>query len=83
MSGLKEEKIPNIWVGLYMVLPLKRIRFWSDAPPLTLNPPEASPTDLTPGRVMTAFRMSPSPKAVGILEIVFILTFSIPISVVL
>ena len=64
-----------------MVLPLNRMRFWSALPPRTLKPPDASPTLLTPGRVRTALMTSPSPKADGILFIVFTLTFSTPISV--
>ena len=62
-----------------MVPSLNRTRFWSAEPPLTLKPLDASPTLFTPGSVRTTLRTSASPKAEGILEMVLILTRSIPI----
>ena len=50
------------------------------APPRTLNPPPASPTDLTPGRVRIILTTSASPKTTGTFFMRSILTFSIPIS---
>ena len=78
-SGLNAENRPNRWVGLYMVPSLKRIRFWSVAPPRTLNPPDASPTDLTPGNVTSTLSTSASPNTVGTCLIRPILTSSTPI----
>ena len=49
-----------------MVPSFSRIRFWSVAPPRTLKPLEASPTVFTPGKACTIFKMSTSPKAIGI-----------------
>ena len=83
MSGLKPENTPNRWDGLYTVPPLNNTRFWSVAPPLTLNPLEASPTDFTPGRVRIILTTSDSPNTIGTFFTLSILTFSIPIWLVL
>ena len=79
ISGLKPENIPNRWDGLYTVPPLNKTRFWSVAPPLTLNPLEASPTDFTPGSVRIILTTSDSPNTIGTFFILSILTFSTPI----
>ena len=60
---------------------LKRIKFWSVAPPLTLKPLEASPTAFTPGSDMTTFMISTSPNAIGIFFISFTFRRSTPIVV--
>ena len=64
-SVSKVDIIPNMWLGLYIVASLKSMRFWSTEPPRTLMPVAASPTDLTPGRVITALMTSDSPNAAG------------------
>ena len=78
-SELNEVNKPNRCDGLYTVPPLKRIRFWSVAPPRTLYPLEASPTVVTPGSVSTIFMMSDSPKADGMFFSSTGLNFSDPI----
>ena len=78
-SVLKADMMPNMWLGLYMVPPLKRTRFWSTEPPRTLKPDEASPAVLTPGRVRTTLSTSASPKATGTLAISLTRIRSMPI----
>ena len=70
---------PNRCDGLYTVPPLNSIRFWSVAPPRTLYPLDASPTDVTPGSVSIIFMMSDSPNADGMFFRICGLNFSAPI----
>ncbi len=69
-SGLKTEKKPNKCDELNIVASSKRIRFWSAAPPLTLNPEEPSPALVTPGSSKMDFTTSASPSKTGIFLIV-------------
>ena len=47
------------------------IRFWSPAPPLTLNPPVPSPALETPGSNWIVFKRSDSPNKTGVCLIVW------------
>ena len=69
-SGLKTEKNPNTCEELKTIASSKRMRFWSAAPPLTLNPEAPSPAEVTPGSKMIDLIMSDSPKTTGICLIV-------------
>ena len=48
----------------------RRIKFWSAAPPRTLNPEEPSPAFVTPGNKVIALITSDSPRTTGICLIV-------------
>jgi len=54
MSTLNTEKSPPRWNGLKIGMPSRRMRFWSWAPPRTLNDAEKSEVETTPGSTSTA-----------------------------
>ena len=69
-SGLNTEKKPNKWDELKTIASSNKIKFWSAAPPLTLNPDAPSPALVTPGNRIKDFIISASPKTTGICLIV-------------
>ena len=69
-SGLNTENNPNKCEELKIVASSNKIKFWSAAPPRTLNPAAPSPPLETPGKSVIALMTSASPKTTGICLIV-------------
>ena len=76
-------KNPNRCDDEYTGASSSKIRFWSALPPRTLNPLDASPTVLTPGKRVRVRTMSVSPNSCGIFLISLLVSELTDISVVL
>lgn len=65
-SGLKTEKNLNKCDELKIMASSQRIRYWSAAPPRTLNPEAPSPVFVTPGSNNIDLMILASPRITGI-----------------